>query len=286
MKCFIAPVVRFVCAAQLAAAQAESVAAPTNTHVPAVVADTAAPAATHAPAPAAAHPAADGQTPASNPAAAVPASAATSGGTPWYGRRPVGRLEAGTRYTHYKLKETRRGGKVDGHYVDTFLGSLSELEEDQDRSPNKVFIQYKPCPYAGLGVSYDHVRAVTMDSGGGDGTVDAEGPILYVTGCYPNRTRATPYCELGYVMYNTHFDENRSWSSGGRRAITVHDSSGPVLAAGLDVRVWRKISAGVYYRWVDADTVKAEFHSDGELMERGDFPIRNEAYGLTLKFVF
>ena len=254
MKCFVAPVACFVCAAQLAAARAESVAAPTNTHVPAVAAHTAAP-------------------------------AAMSGGTPWYGRRPVGRLEAGTRYTHYKLKETRRGGKVDGHYVDTFLGSLSELEEDQDRSPNKVFIQYKPCPYAGLGVSYDHVRAVTMDSGGGDGTVDAEGPILYVTGCYPNRTRATPYCELGYVMYNAQFEAN-SWDAGGRRTMTVHDSSGLVLAAGLDILAWRGISAGVYYRWVDADTVKAEFYRNGELMASGDFPIRNEAYGLTLKYAF
>jgi opacity protein-like surface antigen len=245
-----------------------------------------------------------------DPVAAVPSPEAPAGMpavtpvTPgWYERWFAGRLEIGTRYTHYTLQDDQQGTRVDGpngtRFVNSFLGSITEIEADQDNSPDKFFVQYKVCPYAGMGISYDHVRAVTIDvtpqndgtlAKNTDGTVDAAGPIFYVLGCFPNRTRVTPYAEIGEVRYGTSFDVDPDWSRGGLRTMEVQDSSGLVLAAGLDIRIWDGLSAGVYYRQVDAEKVAADAYTAygaAKISKPGDgFPIRNDAYGLTVKYTF
>jgi len=203
----------------------------------------------------------------------------------FYEKYLSGRLELGTRITKYSLKETKRGEKNRG----SFIGSINELHEDQDYAPTKVYGQYKATKYLGVGISYDHVRAITKDGpleNNTDGNVDAAGPIVYALACYPNKTILTPFAELGCVFYSADFEEDPGWSENGLRQMKVDDTTGLVLGLGCDVTVYRRFSINAYFRYVEAGEIDAKFYRAGDLLLTGSFPISHYAYGLGAKFTF
>ncbi len=197
----------------------------------------------------------------------------------------AGKLELGTRITYYKLTDTQRGKSNDG----SFIGSITELEENQDYTPFKLYAQYKFLPFLGAGITYDRVRAVTRDGPleeNTDGTVDASGPIFYLTACYTNESRFTPFAELGLAYYFVDFDVDPRWSQNGLRVMKVKDTTGLTLALGCDIEVIQHVAVNAYFRYAHVSEIDTDFIRDGVKLRTGSFPISNYTFGLGVKFIF
>ena len=253
------------------------------------VAPETAPSATNAPAVTNAHPVAAPGTPVTNAPVAhrpivetvtpVPVVSETAPPAP-------GRWQVGTRFISVSLLDTKRGGKVDGEYVGTFMGSIAEIKDQQDLAPTRVFAQGRIVDWpVWAGLSYDHVRAKTEDSGGGDGSVDLRGPIFYVQGRWVNETRWTPFAELGYAFYSSDFKENE-WSDGGRRSVSLKDTHGVELAAGVDVTVGANWSVNLYARRMSVEDVKGAFYIDGGYGGPAIYTMSYIGYGLGVSYTF
>ncbi len=181
-------------------------------------------------------------------------------------------FQIGTRVIQVELTDTTRGTP----FNDSFVGSITEITEEQDTAPNKLYVQARiPKTPCWLGVSYDHVRAQTMDdsdgdgladSGGGDGAVDVEGYIAYLQAAWDNTTRFTPFIQVGYAFYDCNFEENANWSNGGQKAMTLDSTTGFELAAGLGIRIYRNLSADVFYRQMAMDDITGEYTMNGDKM--------------------
>jgi hypothetical protein len=198
---------------------------------------------------------------------------------------PKGPWKVGARWVQFKLDETHRGGKVNGDYVGTYMGSISYLDEEQVEMP-RCFVQYriKQSP-VWIGLTYDHVRAVTLEADKnpdhGDGTVDIAGFEPYVQAAWENKTLLTPYIQLGYVFYSADFEENE-WGDGGNRYVKLNNPNGVEIAGGLDIRLYRNLQLDLFVRQMTVDDVKGSWYSGGS--EGGDviFPLSNTAYGIGL----
>jgi hypothetical protein len=127
-----------------------------------------------------------------------------------------GRVEIGLRFKWYTFDDDRR--PKDGS--DDYLGSINAQLEDEDRMP-LLFVSCIINPYLSVGLTYDKVSSITWtqadaDKNGGvgytDGTIDADGPVLFVMGYYPNDSIVTPFVEVGVVFYSVDFDHtNPDW---------------------------------------------------------------------------
>jgi opacity protein-like surface antigen len=193
--------------------------------------------------------------------------------------------QVGTRLMRIELQDKTRGEPFKG----SFVGTITEITEDQDSAPDKVYAQYRlmktPC---WIGVSYDHVSARTMDDsngdgiadrGGGDGFVDIQGFIPYIQAAWDNKTRMTPFVQAGYALYNAEFKADSNWSDGGRRKMNLDNTTGVELAGGLNVRLYKNWSADVFARYMEVDDVTGDFLLNGEKQSDIVFTMSYLAYG-------
>lgn len=198
---------------------------------------------------------------------------------------PRGPWKVGARMVQFKLDETQRGGKVDGEYVNTYMGSISYLDEDQDNTP-RIFAQYRirKSP-VWIGMTYDRVRAVTLeadkDPDHGDGTIDISGYVPYIHAAWENKTPLTPFVQLGYAFYKADFEENE-WGADGRRYVKVSDPNGLEIAGGLDVRLYKNLQLDLFVRQMNVDDVTGKWYSYGQEGGEVVFPLSNTAYGIGL----
>lgn len=200
--------------------------------------------------------------------------------------RPAYLIEVGTRILHVNLLDDSQGTTEE----DSFIGSLTGLDADQNYSPVRPYVQVllprKNMRY-GVGMSYDHMEVATVDDGGGDGDIDMTSLHLYLVAAYTGNARISPYGEVGVAFYDNSFEPHADWSEDGKRTFKLDSSTAPYLAAGCTIRMDEHWSLDVYLRYVDVDV-------DGHYVFRGDerdpdpftFTLEHLAYGLGLKYVF
>ncbi len=228
------------------------------------------------------------QAPESVPAESVPAKAE---GT-------MERFSIGTRITWFELETTRKN---------TFLGHIDELEAIQDGTPDKLYADWWFHRYVGAEVSLERVEARTHNDdpeGISDGNLLAEGFAVSLLGRYANQSRITPFAGVGVAFLSIAFDEEPWWALGygspedyerlGRPAVArgktremLPEDSGEgfIVAAGADIRLFRHLSASLYWRYMDLDT-KMGYRTAGEEKAPKEIPLSNMAYGAGLKYVF
>ena len=175
--------------------------------------------------------------------------------------------QAGTRYTEVQLEDKQRGTPGNG----SFFGTISDITEKQDSVPNKVYVQYRlfKSP-VWIGVSYDHVTAQTMDdsngdgvpdSGGGDGSEEIQGVIPYLQAAWDNSTRFTPYVQAGIGFYEAKFVPNSAWGNNGQRYVEASSNiRGLELAGGLNVRLYKNLSADVFAKTMQVDEISGDWY--------------------------
>lgn len=198
-------------------------------------------------------------------------------------------LEAGIRAISYDLKTTHRGSKVNGEYVNTFIGSINDLQDDQSSPELRFYAQYRLCPGFALGISHDTVKMITRDGPleiNTDGNLEVTGPMAYAQVSWIFWNRLQPFAELGYVWYTSDFQESAAWSDGGIREMRTGDSSGPYWSIGLALRVVDRLYLEAFYRQIDADAVTVDFYRGPVILREGDFPVATTAYGVGLKYAF
>lgn len=179
-------------------------------------------------------------------------------------------FQIGTRVQQVKLQDTTRGEPYNG----SFVGSITEITEDQDSTPDKIYLQARlPKTPLWVGVGYDHVRAQTMDdsngdgipdTNGGDGFVDISGFIPYLQAAWDNETRFTPFVEIGYAFYECKFDAYENWSNGGQKEMVLDSTTGFELAAGVGIRLYRNLSADIYFRQMKVDDITGVYKMNGQ----------------------
>jgi hypothetical protein len=196
----------------------------------------------------------------------------------------TGSWMVGTRVTQFELLDDTRGTS----FHNSFMGSIAKLDDEQDDTPNKLFIQYRlvKSPFW-IGVSYDHVRAKTLDEGGTDGSVDLEGYVPYVQARWENRTRVVPYVEAGLAFYDVSFDEAASWYANGRRTVTLDDSvMGKEIAGGAAVRIYKGLSIDFYAQYMDVDDVNGAYYILGNRGGDAIFTMSHVTYGIGAQYQF
>tara|TARA_R100000027_G_scaffold48943_1_gene37530 strand:+ start:7445 stop:8413 length:969 start_codon:yes stop_codon:yes gene_type:complete len=200
------------------------------------------------------------------------------------------RLTLGTRVLWYSLTDTESGEEFDG----SFIGSLNRTTEDQNPAPIYFYAEYAITPYFGFGMSYDQFKIVTLDSGGGDGSFELDGPILYGFGRFENGSAFTPFLEVGIAFYGVDFSPKDEWtySDGGTTVINrfdVDNSTGFVLGGGLDIAIIEHLSVNLYLRYVSVD-VDVDYYftpaSNTTPSASGSFPGDHFSYGLGVAYTF
>lgn len=207
-------------------------------------------------------------------------------------------LEIGARIHHFNLKDTLRSGRngpANSNIRINFIGSVWGLQENQDYFP-RLYAQYALVPFFGIGATYDHVAAKTLDWGNlekteiaGDGDVTIYGPLFYLFARYPNSTRFLPFAELGWAYYFANFEETAQWAATapGYR-FEVDDTSGYFLALGVDFALHEKWHANLYWRRMFQAEVNARaYFTPGPRVGRyGAFPMEYEMLGLGVSYRF
>ena len=195
-------------------------------------------------------------------------------------------LEIGARIVRFDLKDTEReassGRPSNFNLEGNFIGSLWGLEEIQDYVP-RLYAQYAFIPDLGIGITYDHLGAKTLDWGDlyatsivGDGDLEIWGPLVYLFMRYSNSTPVRPYAELGAAYYFASFDETAEWATTapGYR-FEVDDTLGFYLACGLDVALHESWHVDLYMRYLYGAEVdaRAYFKPGATPGRTGSFPL-------------
>ncbi|MGF1529848.1 MAG: hypothetical protein ACFCU4_00620 [Puniceicoccaceae bacterium] len=221
----------------------------------------------------------------------------TSSNKTFYESFIADRLHIGTRILAFSLLESQRGDKREGKFPrESFLGSLTNLEEEQNYAPIYFFLQYDIYPWWGFGISYDRREIRTDDwksndgGQGGDGNFISSGPILYTSLQYHNESRYTPYGEIGFALYSNKFEPLASWSEGGIRQFVVEDDVGFYLAGGVTIEIIKHLSLDLHLRYVNSGIKTEYYFMDIERQRRpqevSTFPIDYIGYGIGIKATF
>ena len=208
-------------------------------------------------------------------------------------------LRLGTRVTHFVLLDDERSTS------DTFLGHINKLEDEQDYTPTKIFVDYLITPTWGFELTWDQVQARVVNGGDGsqdiDGTLKADGLILTFVGRYVNETRATPFAGIGAAFMNASFDEDDWWHlgysseadyialgsptkarNGKKRIMPVEDDAGLVVTGGVDYEVTDNFLLDFYVRYmnvsIDGEAQITLGHST-DTSATGSFDLENVALG-------
>jgi hypothetical protein len=202
--------------------------------------------------------------------------------------------QVGTRYLEVQLQDKQRGTPENG----SFFGTITEITEEQDSAPNKVYLQYRlfKSP-VWLGVSYDHVMARTMDDsngdgipdlGGGDGSEDLQGVIPYLQAAWDNESRFSPYVQVGLGFYQAEFKPN-NWGRDGKRFVKATSNvRGVELAGGLNVRLYKNLSADIFAKYMKIEDISGDWFFDYGDNYGGEFfmTMSYVAYGAGLNLRF
>jgi len=205
---------------------------------------------------------------------------------PWWKNR----FEIGTRMTSYSLKDTSR--PMDNR----FLGSINELKEDQDYAPYKFFANVWLLKWLGAGISYEKVSAMTWTVEPGeesysDGTFVMDGPIFSALAAWPNRTRFTPFAELGWMAMSGSFEEDPAWANAhGRlnyqRFEIVEKKGGDVWGFGCAIQLYRQVELDFIFRRLKASVVVDHILLGNIQHNDREFPMDSDWYGMGLKYRF
>jgi opacity protein-like surface antigen len=219
----------------------------------------------------------------------VSVMAAQPAGDDFYSTYIVNRLEIGTRIIHFSLLDDKKGQP----FQDSFFGSVTQLKEDQDYLPLKLFVQYKIIPQFGVGLAYDRFSFAAGDwgiegagSGGADGKATLSGPLVYLLGRYPNATKFTPFCELGFALYSASFDGDASWASSNNKSVELDSTTGFYLGVGCDMQITEQFLIDLYGRYMNVSDVNGAWFLLGN--QNGDVVLTPSyiAMGLGAKFLF
>lgn len=209
-------------------------------------------------------------------------------------------LEIGTRILYVTLDEDTRNGTLiptgdpsrPTAYVNRFLGTINQLDVEQEYAPIRLYLQYFLSEHVGVGVSYDRLEVDTRDESGSDGILKMDGPILYGIARKAFGNGATPFAELGIGIYGTSYDPDPNWQNAGPRGRRVMDTEDPVafvIGLGVDYNVTETLSLNLYARAVLNATVDAEAYyskNPGNPFAEGEFPLDYYGFGIGVKYAF
>lgn len=203
------------------------------------------------------------------------------------------RLAVGLRVSRWWLEDSRRSGAngLDNRNPDNFLGSLWGLDPQQGYVP-LPFLEYRVVSVVGVGAAYDEARVKTLDWGNdehtataGDGDLRIRGLQVYAFGCYPNRTRVTPYIRAGWGRYWSAFFESPGWALPGR-FFEVQDARGWFAGASISVALWKRVGMEASYEHLALADIEAKAHLQGGGHKRGAFPMRSDALRVGVVYRF
>jgi opacity protein-like surface antigen len=204
-------------------------------------------------------------------------------------------LTIGARVSRFWLEDTRRSsanGYDNLNQAGNFLGSLWGLDAQQHYFPNP-FMEYRVTSGFGAGIAYDQARAKTLDwtdntarlATAGDGDVEIRGLQYYVFGRYRNRTRFTPYANVGIARYRSRFFVSPDWLIPGRH-FEVDDTKGWFVSGGCNVALSRHLGLDALYRHSQLDAVIGRAFFNPRRHRSGAFPMRNDLIGAGLFYAF
>jgi outer membrane protein W len=210
-----------------------------------------------------------------------------------------GDIELGARVAYFQL--LKKGSE-------SFLGTISDLDEDQSSLPIRLFADWFFTPIWGVEITWDTIKARTETrENDSDGTFVLNGPMISLIGKYINKSPWTPYGGIGLVYFIADYDSDPAWHWGfhsdqewidagrpsepymGRiRTMNLNNPFGIFLNAGCEYKISNKWSADVYIRWTKVD-LKAEAltYIDGELTSDigpKNIPLDNIALGLGIRY--
>jgi opacity protein-like surface antigen len=200
------------------------------------------------------------------------------------------RLEVGTRITLYTLTDTERHGD------ESFLGSINRLKEDDDYLPVKLYANFWLREWAGVGLSYEKISAVTWTAkegvdGYSDGTFSVHGPILSALLAWPNQTRFTPFAELGQMLMFSSVKTDPEWANAhgipNYQDFVITDEKGGFLwGVGCAFQLNRELELDAIFRQINASVIVD--HTLGGHVRHGDkeFPLDSDWFGVGLKYRF
>jgi opacity protein-like surface antigen len=205
-----------------------------------------------------------------------------------------GRLTLGVRFTHTWLVEDRRAGPNgydNSNKRGNFLGSLWGLDAQQQYVPLPL-VEYRVVRTFGVGVAYDQVRIKTLDWANpehtmtaGDGDLEIRGVQTWAFGRWANRTRATPYLQVGFAHYWSRFLESPGWAAPGRY-FEVESTQGWILTAGVRFAVGKGFALDGFYQRRQLDDVQAAAHLTGGGRIKGVFPVRSNVVAVGVVYGF
>ncbi len=211
------------------------------------------------------------------------------------------RLEIGTRISYRFLTNKDSGHKYGSYGTGTYLGTIYALDEKQNYCPNKFFVKYFFTQYLGFKVAYDSIKAKTLswstskNSIETDGDVILSGPTIALIAKYPNRTRFTPYADLGLGFFHGDFDREPTWaytdwgSADRNRYMLVDDTTAVFVDAGVTYQIYQNwyIDGSIEYMHADADaTFKGYTNTTLDTVQTGHYPLNNISLNLGLGYSF
>lgn len=222
------------------------------------------------------------------------------------------RITAGTRLTYHRLMDNERD------ISNSFLGSITVLDDIQDTDPYDFFFQVDINNYLSIEITREELKAliVTFHDGHTDGILIMDGPIISIVGSWPNRSRYTPYVSFGVAWMDADVEHNPKWhygfggenrdadyaawvaagmppnpNNGYTRTLAPKGNLGYALTAGFTANLYKKmLSAEAFVRYIDINATVHYYMSryDQVVDDRGDyrFPMSSMAAGVGIRYSF
>lgn len=213
-------------------------------------------------------------------------------------------LTLGTRLTCFILQDSTSA---------SFLGTIHELDENQDYLPWKLYASWQFNPKWGLELTWDQIAADAKTSVADhhtDGTFGLAGPILDGVYRLDRHGRFTPYVQCGLAWLLGDFDPEPWWGlgypsegvwleygatgeprNGVTREITLDDAPGLVAAAGSRVALSRRWSGDILlrYMYIESDATLTMYRQGRPIpgtRASNTIPFSNLALGVGLDYAF
>ncbi|MFW5870855.1 MAG: outer membrane protein [Verrucomicrobiota bacterium] len=197
-------------------------------------------------------------------------------------------LEIGARISRFRLKKSKKQEfDKDGKFIGGFLGSIDEIDEQQDYSPT-LYLRYNINKNFGLELGWDRFDIQTRtyyDTS--DGDFEYSGFSFLLRGRYPNETTFTPYASLGWSLLGGDVDYNPEWHDNGRRNLYPDDTIAFSLGLGCEFELAPNWRADMGLRMIRAD-FDVEYKLAAERTSRGsfNFPLDNTTVHAGISYYF
>jgi outer membrane protein W len=126
------------------------------------------------------------------------------------------RVEIGLRSSHFGLRDdSERHYDAQGEIIEGYLGSITELEPQQDYFPS-MYANVRFSEWLALQVGFERfeLRTGRFWDDDTDGSFEFNGPSLTAQVRYPNTTRFTPYAGAGLALLDVDFAMIGWWHNG------------------------------------------------------------------------